>query len=98
MSSSCSPSTVWTSLRSCRDVFAVLDIVVDMPVASNDRCLGFVSAENCGLVDIPVRKEMAGFFRGLAVVGGVTAGGGAAAAEFLKVGGAGGFRRLWTSL
>ena len=29
---------VWTSLCSCSDVYAVLDIVVDMPVASNDCC------------------------------------------------------------
>ena len=38
MSSSCSSATGWTSLCSCSDVFAVLDIVVDMPVVSNDWC------------------------------------------------------------
>ena len=31
---------LWMSLCSCSDVFAVLDTVVDMPVASNDRCWG----------------------------------------------------------
>ena len=40
MFSSCSSTTGWTSLCSCSDVFAVLDIVVDMPVASNDWCFG----------------------------------------------------------
>ena len=61
MSSSCSSSTVWTPLCSCRDVFTVLNTVVDMPVASNDRCLG-LSAGNCVIrscsadivVDVPV--------------------------------------------
>ena len=43
-------------------MFAVLDIVVDMPVASNDRCLGLSVQKNCGIrscsadivVDVPV--------------------------------------------
>ena len=40
MISSCSSSTGWTSLCSRSDAFAVLDTVVDMPVASNYWCFG----------------------------------------------------------
>ena len=45
MFSSCSSSTGCTSLCSCSDVFAVLDTVVDMPVASNDWCFGLTEQE-----------------------------------------------------
>ena len=40
MISLCSSSTGWTSLCSCSHVFAVLDTIVDMPVASNNWCFG----------------------------------------------------------
>ena len=40
---------LWTSLCSCSDVFAVLDTVVDLPVASNDWLLWVDRAENCGV-------------------------------------------------
>ena len=46
-----------TSLCSCSDVFAVLDTVVDMPVASNDWCFGLteqktVEFRSCSAVKV----------------------------------------------